>query len=145
MSQDQKEKISLENYNYESKNNRLTSPLSIQACKLQGVTEEDLLYITFEDYIQSHPDCMNLPKEFQQERYDNFEQNRKDLIENLKEVRNQLKESIKKEKEKAKTETAEINDEKNSTQKNINNLNKDEYKKKLKSELEDNIKIQIEK
>ena len=76
MSQESKEKISLENYNYESKNNRLTSPLSIQACKLQGVTEEDLLYITFEEFIQSHPDCMNLPKEFQQERYDNFEQNR---------------------------------------------------------------------
>ena len=53
--------------------------------------------------------------------------------------------SLKKKLEKAKTETAEINDEKNSTQKNINNLNKDEYKKKLKSELEDNIKIQIEK
>ena len=146
MSQDSKEKISLENYNYESKNNRLTSPLSIQACKLQGVTEDDLLYITFEEYIQSHPDCMNLPKEFQQERYDNYEQNRKDLIENLKEIRIKLKESINKEKAKTETVTVtEIYDENNFTQKNINNLNKDEYRKKLKNELEDNIKIQIEK
>lgn len=90
MSNEMKEKISLENFNYKEKKQRLTSPLSIKACKLQGVTEEDLIFITFEEYIQMHPEWINLSKEFQQERYDNFEQNRKDLIETLKEIRNDL-------------------------------------------------------
>ena len=90
MANEIKEKISLDNFNYKSKNQRLTSPLSIKACRLQGVTEEDLIFITFEEYMQIHSEWINLPKEFQQERYDNFEQNRKDLIETLKEIRNDL-------------------------------------------------------
>ena len=136
MSNESKEKISLENYNYQSKTNRLNSPLSIKACKLQGVEEDDLIYITLEEYIQSHPECMNLPKEFQQERYDNYEQNRKDLIETLKEIRNQLKESlVQTEREKAETEEYYEN----------NALNKDEFRKKLENELKDSIRIQIEK
>ena len=32
----EKEKISLENFNYESKGQRLTSPFSLKACGLQG-------------------------------------------------------------------------------------------------------------
>ena len=136
MSDESKEKISLENYNYQSKTNRLNSPLSIKTCKLQGITEEDLIYLTLEEYIQSHPECMNLPKEFQQERYDNFEQSRKDLIETLKEIRNDLKESlIQTEREKAKAEEYYEN----------NALNKDEYRRQLENELKDNIRIQIEK
>ena len=113
MSHESKEKISLENFNYQIKTHRLTSPNSIQACKLQGVNEDDLIFLTLEEYIHSHPECMGLAKEFQQERYDNYEQNRKDLIESLKEIRNDLKEKKskeeKKEKDKKEKEKKKIN------------------------------------
>ena len=145
MSHESKDKISFDNFNYISKNSRLTSPLSIQSCKLKGVTEEDLIYITLEEYIQSHPECLNLPKEFQQERYDNYEQNRKDLIETLKELRNELKEANSKKEQNEKMEKEDYNDENISTQNKGNNLTNDELKKKLKDEMEDNIKNQIEK
>ena len=87
---DNKEKISLENFDYESKTQRLNSPFSIKACKFKGVTEKDLYHLTLEDYIQLFSESKNIPKEFQQERYDNYEENRKALIEELKETRDKL-------------------------------------------------------
>ena len=146
MSNEIKEKISFENFNYKSKNQRLTSPLSIKACKLQGVTEEDLIFITFEEYMQNHPEWINLPKEFQQERYDNFEQNRKDLIETLKEVRNDLISEKVKLIKKQKTEP-DYDDNNIYTKKKVSmtiNSN-DRLKMKLKENMESNIKILIEK
>ena len=145
MSKESKEMISLENFNYEIKSQRLTSPLSIKACKLQGVTEEDFIYLTLEEYIHMHPESMNLPKEFQQERYDNFEQNRKDLIESLKETRNELKEEINKKEKKEQIQTEELYQEKTQSHKKANSLNKEEFRKKLKNELDENIKMLIEK
>ena len=136
MSEESKDKISLENFNYQSKHQRLTFPSSIKACKLQGVTEVDLLFISFEDYIKTHPESKNLPKEFQQERYDNYEQNRKDLIEELKELRNNLKNEEKKHIKRQKTETEVFYNE-NSPSKTkptfitISNQSKDDYKQKL--------------
>ena len=144
MSGEEKEKISFDNFNYQLKGGRLTSPLSIQACKLNGVTEEDIIYLTFEDYIRSHPESMNLPKEFQQERYDNYEQNRKDLIESLKENRNKLIESLSKQEKTEKADTEDYFDEFNSTKRKTYSINKDDLRKKLKDDLEYNIKIQIE-
>lgn len=146
MANEMKEKISLENFNYKAKNQRLTSPLSIKACKLQGVTEEDLIFITFEEYIQMHPEWINLPKEFQQERYDNFEQNRKDLIETLKEIRNDLISERFKLIKKQKTEP-DYDDNNMYTKKKVSmtiNSN-DRLKRKLKENMESNIKILIEK
>lgn len=146
MSKEMKEKISLENFNYKEKKQRLTSPLSIKACKLQGVTEEDLIFITFEEYIQMHPEWINLSKEFQQERYDNFEQNRKDLIETLKEIRNDLISERFKLIKKQKTEP-DYDDNNIYTKKKVSltiNSN-DRLKRKLKENMESNIKILIEK
>ena len=144
MSGEEKEKISLDNFNYQLKGSRLTSPFSIQACKLNGVTEEDIIYLTFEDYIRSHPESMNLPKEFQQERYDNYEQNRKDLIETLKEYRNKLIKSLSNQEKTEKADTEDFFDEFNSTKRKTYSINKDDLRKKLKNDLEYNIKIQIE-
>ena len=76
-SNEAKEKISLENFNYEAKNQRLNSPYSIKACRLKGAKEKDLYHLTLEEYINANPESKNLPKEIQQERYDNYEQNRK--------------------------------------------------------------------
>ena len=144
MSGEEKEKISLDNFNYQSKNQRLTSPSSIQACKLQGVTEKDIIYLTFEEYIQSHPESLTLQKEFQQERYDNYEQNRKDLVESLKETRNQLKDAIIKQEKTEKTETDDYNDDFYSTKGKTATMSKDQLRKMLKEDLENTIKIQIE-
>ena len=83
MSDETKGKNSIDNLKNDSKSLRIASPLSFQACKLQGVSPEDLKYLTFEQYIYSHPDSINLPKAFQQERYDNYEQNRKELIKSI--------------------------------------------------------------
>ena len=146
MANEIKEKISLDNFNYKAKNQRLTSPLSIKACKLQGVTEEDLIFITFEEYIHSHLEWINLPKEFQQERYDNFEQNRKDLIETLKEIRNDLILERVKLIKKQKTEP-DYDDNNIYTKKKVSMTinNNDRLKRKLKENMESNIKILIEK
>ena len=119
----EKVKISLENFNYDSKGQRLTSPFSLKACRLQGVDEEDLYHISLEDYIGSNPESMNLPKEFQQERYDNYEENRSKLIESLKEMRKQLiekwekekKEKEEKEKEKEESQKEEEKDDENNS------------------------------
>ena len=146
MANEIKEKISLDNFNYKAKNQRLTSPLSIKACKLQGVTEEDLIFITFEEYMHSHSEWINLPKEFQQERYDNFEQNRKDLIETLKEIRNDLILERVKLIKKQKTEP-DYDDNNIYTKKKVSMTinNNDRLKRKLKENMESNIKILIEK
>ena len=146
MTNEIKEKICLDNFNYKSKNQRLTSPLSIKACKLQGVTEEDLIFITFEEYMHKHPECINLPREFQKERYDNFEQNRKDLIETLKEIRNDLVLERVQLIKKQKTEP-DYNENNIYTKKKINmtiNCN-DRLKRKLKENMEYNIRNFIEK
>ena len=87
-----REKISLENFNFNSKSQRLSSPFSIKACLLKGVKEEDLYKLTLEEYISAHPESKDLPKEIQTERFDNYEQNHNELIELLKETRNKLKE-----------------------------------------------------
>jgi len=146
MANELKEKINLENFNYKAKNQRLTSPLSIKACRLQGVTEEDLIFITFEEYMSSHLEFINLPKEFQQERYDNFEQNRKDLIETLKEIRSDL---ISERVKMIKKQKTEPNYDSNTiyTKKKVSmtiNSN-DRLKMRLKENMESNIKLLIEK
>ena len=158
----EKEKISLENFNYESKKQRLNSPFSLKACKLQGVTEEDLYKITLEDYIQLYPESKKLPKELQQERYDNYEENRTKTIDILKETRNNLieenekqqekeKEKEKEEKEKEKEENQK--EEENEEEQNKYNKsgmaikNKDNIKKykKLKEDMELTIKVHIDR
>ena len=148
---EQKEKISLENFNYEAKGHRLTSPFSIKACKLQGVTEEDLYHLKLEDYILLNPESKYLPKELQKERYDNYEENRTKLIESLKEARNKLKEESEKEKEekekeekeKEKNEKEEVNNEDDKNNPSVDKRgkpikNKENVKryKKLKDDME---------
>ena len=122
----EKEKISLENFNYESKTQRLNSPFSIRACGLQGVTEDDLYQISLEDYIKLFPESKNLPKDLQQERYDNYEENRIKLIDLLKETRNNLIEEFEKKQEKEKEEKEKKeNEEKENEEEEENDEEKD--------------------
>lgn len=53
-------KISLLNCDFTKKKTRLTSPHSLMACKLIGVTEEDLIFQTLEEYIKNNIDSQYL-------------------------------------------------------------------------------------
>ena len=155
-----REKISLENFNFNSKSQRLSSPFSIKACLLKGVKEEDLYKLTLEEYISTHPESKDLPKEIQTERFDNYEQNHNELIELLKETRNKLKEKSEKlaqlQKDKQEKKDIPNEEEPNMDEKNNNEIvtdkngmtikSKNNIKryKKLKDDMELTIKLQIE-
>ena len=83
----QQEKVSLVNCDFNKKKSRLNSPHSLIACKLIGVTEEDLIFQTLDEYIKNNVECQYLEKELQEERYNHFEKNRKELIEQAKNQR----------------------------------------------------------
>ena len=146
MSGETKGKNSLDNIKNNSKSLRLKSPLSIQACKFQGATPEDLKHLTFEQYLNSHPESINLPKEFQQERYDNYEQNRKELIKSVKQRREDLK-KFKERQMNKRTMSEEYDSDKLSIgTRTINTFkNIEDLKKKLKYDMENNIKVLIDK
>ena len=146
MSGETKEKNSKDNLKNDTKNLRLTSPLSIQACKLNGVNPEDLKYLTFEQYLFSHPDSINLPKQFQQERYDNYEQDRKELIKSVKKRREDLK-KFKERQLNKRTMSEEYDSDKLSIGTRTINAFKsiEDLKKKLKYDMENNIKVLIDK
>ena len=146
MSGETKEKNSNDNLKSDIKSLRISSPTSIQACKLQGVTPEDLKYITFEQYLCSHPESINLPKEFQQERYDNYEQNRKDLIRSVKKRREDLK-KFKERQMTKRTMSEKYDSDKLSIGARTYNAFKsiEDLKKKLKYDMENNIKVLIDK
>lgn len=84
------EKISLLNCDFTQKKIRLTSPLSIMAVNLVGATLEDLRFISLEEYLKKNYDFQNLEKELQYERYAHYEENRKILIKEAKQKREEL-------------------------------------------------------
>ena len=84
------ENISLLNCNFNQKKIRLTSPHSLLAIRLIGVTLDDLRYISLDDYIKKNPDIQYLENELQEERYNHHEQNRLELINEAKKLREDL-------------------------------------------------------
>ena len=83
-------KISLSNCDFNKKKLRLTSPYSIMACDLIGVNEEELLFVSKEEYLLRNSDCQNLAKELQDERYNHFNAKRLNLIREAKAKRAEL-------------------------------------------------------
>ena len=90
MSDKENQSVNLVNCDFTSKGKRVNTPRSIEACNLTGVNPDELHKISLETYIKRHPECKNLPKELIQERYDNYEKVRKELIENALKIRNQI-------------------------------------------------------
>ena len=78
------EKVSLINCDFNKKKIRLTSPYSIMACELIGIDQEDLLFLSKDEYIHKNQECQNLDKELQEERYNHFNSRRRKLIEDAK-------------------------------------------------------------
>ena len=109
----EEKKISLVNCDFKNKKSRLTSPHSLIACRLIGVTEDDLFYQTLDEYIKNNVECQYLEKDLQQERYNHFEKNRKELIELAKNQREFL----------IKEEETKKNNAISNTTTNINNYN----------------------
>ena len=83
-------KISLSNCDFNKKRIRLTSPYSLMAYDLIGVDEEDLLFVSKEEYLLKNPDCQNLPSDLQEERYNHFNAKRLNLIKEAKAKRAEL-------------------------------------------------------
>ena len=83
-------KISLSNCNFNKKKIRLTSPFSLRACELIGIDEEELLYIPKDEYLSKNPDCQNISKELQDERYNHYNARRLRLIKEAKAKRAEL-------------------------------------------------------
>ena len=89
MSKDEN-KISLENCDFNKKKIRLTSPYSLLACELIGIDENDLIYITKDEYFRKNQESQNLTKELQEERYNHYNSRRLKLIEEAKKKRIEL-------------------------------------------------------
>ena len=86
-------KVSLDNCDFSKKKMRINSPYSLMACELIGIDQEDLLFLTKDEYIRKNQECQNLNKELQEERYNHYNSRRRKLIEDAKKKREELLET----------------------------------------------------
>ena len=82
-----KEYISIEDIDDFTKKIRITSPHSIKAMNNLGIINEDLEYLTFEEYLIKNPELIGEERKIQKIRYNHVEKIRKDLIEKVREQR----------------------------------------------------------
>ena len=82
-----KEYISIDDIDYTTKKVRITSPHSIKAMNNLGIINEDLEYLTFEEYLSKNPELVGEEKKIQKFRYNHVDKIRKDLIEKIREQR----------------------------------------------------------
>ena len=82
-----KEYISIDDIDYTTKKVRITSPHSIKAMNNLGIINEDLEYLTFEEYLSKNPQLVGEEKKIQKFRYNHVDKIRKDLIEKVREQR----------------------------------------------------------
>ena len=82
-----KEYISIDDIDYTTKKVRITSPHSIKAMNNLGIINEDLEYLTFEEYLSKNPELVGEEKKIQKFRYNHVDKIRKDLIEKVREQR----------------------------------------------------------
>ena len=106
-------KISLDNCDFNRKKIRINSPYSLMACELIGIDQEDLVFLSKDDYIKKNQECQNLSKELQEARYNHYNSRRRKLIDNAKKKREELLE--------------EKNNNKNRTNYNSNNNNRNNF------------------
>ena len=95
------EKITLESSEFANQGQRLTSPRSIEACRLIGVAPMELYPLTFDEYVLQHYEIRNLQKNLQEERYRHFDKIRTDNISIAKQKRIELIEQEKNNKSKS--------------------------------------------
>ena len=86
--------ISIDNY-LQNPNQilEIDSPRSLESIKLLGYTNEDINYLTLKQFINNNPNLIPLAPELQKRRYECYEQNRLNKIQNIAELREKLTES----------------------------------------------------
>ena len=89
------EKISLDNCEFTLKGKRLNSPRSLEALKIAGAEENELLKLTLDQYLKKFPEARSISKELQEERLEHYEDQRKKLLNEIKKIRNDLPENEK--------------------------------------------------
>ncbi len=91
----------------------MNSPRSLEACRLLGIDPQSLYYVKFKKFAQSNPDIFRLNKESQQKRFENINKYRNEMIEAVK----QKREEIIKEQEKGVTSETNNNNTSSSVKK----------------------------
>ena len=84
------EKINLDNCDFTLKGKRLNSPRSLEAIKIIGADENDLIKLTLAQYLKKFPEARGIKKELQDERFEHYEEQRQKLLDEIKKVRNEL-------------------------------------------------------
>jgi len=69
----------LESVNFLKKKSRQLSPNSLEALASLGIEEERLYYVSFEEFLQKHPELKNVQKDLQERRYNHFEEKKKKI------------------------------------------------------------------
>ena len=82
--------VSINDINEYSKNIRINSPRSKIAMNKLGISNEELEYMTFKEYLQKNPQLIGQSKELRKIKYDYTEELRKKKINQIKIVRNEL-------------------------------------------------------
>ena len=82
--------ISIDNCDFESKTKRINSPRTLEALSVLGINENDLYKLSFEKFKNKYPEIKEIPKDLQKYRYDSYEQFINRTIEKVKEERKNI-------------------------------------------------------
>lgn len=82
--------ISIEDIDYNDKKIKITSPRSLKAMNNLGIKNSDLEYLTFEEYLNKHPELIADDKKMRKYKYDQIEIIRKNTIDQVREARRQI-------------------------------------------------------
>ena len=104
------------------KDQKINSPRTLEACRINGVLPEELYYTDYREYLSVHPEITNLPEDIKKYRFNLLEKLRQKTIKMIKEKRNELIE-----KEKEKENNREDSEEDGGKEKLTQNFNTSEH------------------
>ena len=89
--------LSIEEIDTNSKKKfRITSPRSLSVMKKLGVSNSELHFVTYKQFLKQHPDLFGEKKDITKVGYEFYESNRKEIINKIKKLREKEKnESLK--------------------------------------------------
>lgn len=79
-------------YNDKNERRTISSPKSLEACKRQGVTPSELMFVDFETFRNSTFELKNMSKELVEIRFNELEKLRLDTIQKVAEARKKIAE-----------------------------------------------------
>ena len=79
--------ISIDDIDFFTKKVKITSPRSIKAMRNLGITNENLEYLTKQEYLNKHPELIGEDENMKKVMYEHIEAKRKELIEKVREAR----------------------------------------------------------